>query len=336
MWLSDRTLGHLRAVTDLPDLAGTKYVLLDPIGRGGMATVYRARDLELDREVALKVLRSPDPADDLAARLIDEARILARLEHPGIVPVHDAGTLADGRVFCAMKLVRGKRLDALAAGPLDIGERLRIFQRICEAVAFGHAHGVLHRDLKPQNIMAGAFGEVLVMDWGVAGIIADAAGDNPVEPARRQRATTGSASGSTSGSATVDGTRVGTPGFMAPEQEAGRVADFDARTDVYGLGAILEYLLGLGRGGPRPEAPVDRRLRAICARATASIPGDRYPTVEELAGDVHRFVAGLPVGAYRERLHERVGRFIRKYRTAILLVLTYLIVRIVLIFLARR
>jgi len=324
MWLSDRTLEHLRAVADLPDLGGTKYVLIEPVGRGGMATVYRARDVELDREIALKVLRGPDSDDGPAARLVDEARILARLEHPGIVPVHDVGSLPDGRVFCAMKLVRGKRLDELAAGPLDLAERLRIFQRICEAVAFAHAHGVLHRDLKPQNIMTGAFGEVLVMDWGVARIAGAPAGAHGSGPTKGDGR-----------AGTLDGTRVGTPGFMAPEQDSGRIAEIDARTDVYGLGAILECLLGLGRGGRPLSERADRRLRAICARATAPIAGDRYPSVEELADEVRRFIAGLPVRAYRERLHERAGRFITRYRTAILLVLSYLIVRIVLILLAR-
>src|SRR5262245_33809242 len=169
--MSDSALRRLRDAADAPDLTGTKYEIVGRIGQGGMGTVYRARDRELGREVALKVVRLPEGAPDIAARMMREARTLARLEHPGIVPVHDVGTLGDGRVFYAMKLVRGAPLDQL--GPTGLAERLRIVERVCEAVAFAHAHGVIHRDLKPQNVMVGPFGEVLVMDWGVAKITGD-------------------------------------------------------------------------------------------------------------------------------------------------------------------
>ena len=164
--ISDATLRHLRDAADAPDLTGTKYEITERIGQGGMGTVYRARDRELARDVALKVVRLPEASPDVASRMVREAKTLARLEHPGIVPVHDVGTLPDGRVFYAMKLVRGAPLDALP--PATLAERLRIVERLCEAVAFAHAHGVVHRDLKPQNLMVGPFGEVLVMDWGVA------------------------------------------------------------------------------------------------------------------------------------------------------------------------
>jgi len=133
----------------------------------------------------------------------------------------------------------------------------------------------------------------------------------------------------------MHGTRVGTPGWMAPEQEAGRIEDIDARTDVFGLGAILEALLGLRGPAAAPAEPVNRRLRAICARATAPAPVDRYGSVEALGDDIRRFLAGMPVLAYRERFHERAARFVVKYRTAILLVLSYLIVRVVLLVAAR-
>src|SRR4029077_8910875 len=130
------------------------------VGSGGMGTVYLAEDSALGRRVALKILDLPELRGELSARLLREAHILARLEHPGIVPVHDAGTLADGRVFYAMKFVKGERLDVLAARMEMLSDRLRVFQRICEAAAFAHAHGILHRDLKPENIMVGPFGEV--------------------------------------------------------------------------------------------------------------------------------------------------------------------------------
>src|SRR5271154_6365998 len=152
-WLSDDAVARLQLASALPDLGGTRYRLVERVGSGGMGTVYLAEDSILRRRVALKILDLPDERGDLSVRLLREAHILARLEHPGIVPVHDAGTLADGRGFYAMKFVEGERLDALVGRMVPIPERLRIFQRICEAVAFAHAHGILHRDLKPENVM---------------------------------------------------------------------------------------------------------------------------------------------------------------------------------------
>jgi eukaryotic-like serine/threonine-protein kinase len=156
--LSDPVLDHLRQVAALPDLSGTRYELEAEIGRGGMGVVYAARDRELDRRVALKVFELP---------LAGEARLVARLEHPGVVPVYEAGTLPDGRLFYAMKLVAGARLDRWTLGLPALAERLRVFRRIGEALAFAHSQGAIHRDLKPQNVMVGKFGEVYVMDWGV-------------------------------------------------------------------------------------------------------------------------------------------------------------------------
>src|SRR6202043_3833597 len=150
----------------MPDLNGTGYVLLDKLGEGGMGGVFRVQDTTLGRQVALKVIGIVDSNGELSARLLREAKIIARLEHPGIVPVHDVGTLPDGRVFYSMKLVQGRRLDQQRNELGGVPERLRTFQKICEAVSFAHAHQVLHRDLKPQNIMVGQFGEGLVMAWG--------------------------------------------------------------------------------------------------------------------------------------------------------------------------
>jgi len=170
-WLSDDKLNHLRSVVSEPDFSATKYTFVQELGRGGMGTVYLAEDRELDRLVAIKVLNTPDITEDLRNRMIREAQIIARLEHPGIVPVHDVGTLSDGRIYYAMKYVRGSRLDEYAAQGAPLRDRLRKFQSVCDAVAFAHAHGVIHRDLKPQNIMIGSFGEVLVLDWGVAKLV---------------------------------------------------------------------------------------------------------------------------------------------------------------------
>jgi serine/threonine protein kinase len=161
MELNDGVLDHLRHVASLPDLSGTRYELESEIGRGGMGVVYRARDVELDRRVALKVLDS---------ELAGEARLIARLEHPAIVPIYESGTLPDGRAFYAMKLVAGARLDHYVGRAPSLGERLRVIRRIAEALAFAHTSATLHRDLKPQNVMVGEFGEVYVMDWGVEGV----------------------------------------------------------------------------------------------------------------------------------------------------------------------
>ena len=158
MDVSDPVLDHLRHVAALPDLSLTRYELESEIGRGGMGVVYAARDRQLDRPVALKVLD---------AALAGEARLIARLEHPAIVPIYETGELPDGRAFYAMKLVVGARFDHYVGGSPSIGERLRVIRRVGEALAFAHAQGALHRDLKPQNVMVGEFGEVYVMDWGV-------------------------------------------------------------------------------------------------------------------------------------------------------------------------
>jgi serine/threonine protein kinase len=161
MELSDSVLAHLRHVAALPDLSGTRYELESEIGRGGLGVVYQALDRELDRRVALKVMD---------AALAGEARLIARLEHPAVVPVYDTGSLPDGRTFYAMKLVGGARLDRYIAGNPSLAERLRAMRRIGEALAFAHTRGVIHRDLKPQNVMVGEFGEVYVMDWGVEAV----------------------------------------------------------------------------------------------------------------------------------------------------------------------
>jgi predicted Ser/Thr protein kinase len=303
--IGDAALAHLRAVIDAPDVGGTRYELEEPIGRGGMGVVWRARDRELDREVALKVLSDPEAetAPDFAARLVREAKVLARLEHPGIVPVHDVGMLPDGRAFCAMKLVRGRRLDELARAGLPEVERFRIFTRACEAVAFAHARGVLHRDLKPGNVMVGEFGEVLVLDWGLAKVRA-----------------VGAAAAPAGADGEVRGTRVGTPGYMAPEQEQGEV-DVDQRADVFSLGVLLGFLWGGERAQPRA-------LRAIVAKSTAPRPADRYPSALELLADVARFQSDEPVSALQEGPLRRLARLYRRYRGVIWLIASYVAFRV--------
>ena len=325
--LSDAAIRRLQEAADAPDLSGTKYDLIERIGQGGMGTVYRVRDRELGRDVALKAIRLPEGSPDIAARMLREARTLAQLEHPGIVPVHDVGRLNDGRAYYAMKLVRGAPLDALPATPL--ADRLRIVERISEAVAFAHAHGVIHRDLKPQNVMVGPFGEVLVMDWGVAKLTGDAV------------ASLGAGTGGTAGATDVGspspttghGIVLGTPGYMAPEQASGEPSVVDARADVYSLGAILRELC---RGASDAtsnsrDSALPKPLQAIISKAMAADAGARYPDATSLARDVAAFRAGEPVSAYRENLVERARRFGSRHSTAITLVLAYLVMRITLL-----
>ncbi len=321
MFLSDSTLRHLQQVASWPDLTGTRYTLVRELGRGGMGTVYLARDHSLDRDVALKVVNTAGPHPVLDGRLRSEARVLARLEHPGIVPVHDSGTLADGRTFYVMKLVRGAQLLDHLAGVERLDERLRIFERICEPVAFAHAQGVVHRDLKPANVMVGGFGEVLVLDWGLSKAVGTVPPDEPAV----------AVPGDVPEGATQSGTVIGTPGYMAPEQQAGRAVD--QRADVHALGALLVTML-TGTADPPPAndarlraAGVPARLRAICRKAMAADPGARYADAAALADDVARFRAGLPVSAHRETPVERAARILWAYRTPILIVLAYLVMR---------
>lgn len=327
-FLSDRALDHLSELAADPELAPERYEIREMVARGGMGVVYRAWDRDLDREVALKVLTLPHGEGEAASRMLAEAKILARLEHPGIVPVYESGLLADGRVFYAMRLVAGQRLDQVVASGPELAERLRIFGRIAETVAFAHAHGVVHRDLKPENVMVGPFGEVLVMDWGVA---KDRRGGE-VAGAARHAAGTGPAATGASAVGTAHGAVLGTPGYMAPEQARGDNERVDERSDVFALGALLAFLL-TGQpptltGEPPSLAGLPRPLAAVCRKAMASLAEDRYPGAEALARDVAQYVAGLAVAAHPEGPMDWLGRVWRAYRAPILLVVAYLLMRV--------
>lgn len=335
--LSDDQLRRLRDIVDEPDLTGTRYRIEKRIAVGGMATVFLAYDQSLDRNVALKILTLPDTIGELAARLLREAKIVAQLEHPGIVPIHDVGTLADGRVYYTMKLVQGRTLDQIVATTANINDRLRLFLRICDAVAFAHSRGVLHRDLKPTNIMVGAFGEALVMDWGIAAKLRDLASAPAALPKDELPAVT----------ITQDGAIVGTPGYLSPEQAAGATEKIDHRSDIYGLGAVLYHIL-TGHS-PIPDQAVavaidrairgdivaprslndstSRRLEAICLKALALRPEARYQTVDAMSRDISLYLDGEPVSAHVERPWEVAARWISKYQFIVIIALVYIIVR---------
>jgi serine/threonine protein kinase len=330
-WLSDQVVSQLQAGVQLPDLTGTRYRAIKFLARGGMGIVWLAEDTILRRNVALKVLDFDSSSGELAARLAREALVLAHLEHPGIVPVHDAGTLPDGRTFYCMKYVEGRTLNQYVSHA-TVPERLRLLQRVAEPLAFAHSRGIVHRDLKPSNIMVGAFGEVLIMDWGLAKIM-NSSVEAPDCTTHRTSETPTSVDALLP---TSHGRILGTPGYMSPEQERGDAERVDERTDVFALGAVLNFMLT----GATPEVSdprlMARPLQAICRKAMAPEISARYASVQELSADIGRYLEGSPVSAYRESIPERALRLYTRHRTAVVLVLAYLVMRVLFILFSRR
>jgi serine/threonine protein kinase len=320
----------------------TNLRLFEVIGRGGMGEVYRGEQVELGRPVAFKQLLE-EKDEVLRERFVREARITAQLDHPNIVPVHVL-EVSDrrGPLGYAMKLVEGKTLRALlqetadayeAGRPIDeehaLSRRLEHFTKICDALAFAHARGILHRDLKPANFMIGKFGEVYVMDWGVARPMGAAGYD---ASGTRKRAI--------DPELTQLGDIIGSPAYMSPEQADGRNDELDGRADQYVLGLILFEIVSLQRamsstdvlelfdraskGVKSPLRHVSKRvripaeLRAIVAKATAFAPNDRYASVAALAEDVRRFMRGESVAAMRDGLFLKLWRVMLRNRRATL------------------
>jgi serine/threonine-protein kinase len=330
-----------------------RYQVLRPHAKGGLGEVFVALDREVHREVALKEML-PQHADDPTnrGRFLREAEITGGLEHPGIVPVYGLGQYADGRPFYTMRLIQGETLkDAIgrfhAGQPgLPLRGLLTRFVAVCNAVAYAHSRGVLHRDLKPANVMLGKFGETLVVDWGLAKAIghdpSPSPGTGSGEPALRPH------SGDSS-SETRMGVALGTPAYMSPEQAAGRLDLLGPASDVYGLGAMLytiltgqppvrgggvaEVLEKIRKGDLRlarqvqPSAP--HALEAVCRKAMALRPEDRYATALELAAEVEHWLADEPVRAWPEPWTVRAGRWARRHRTTLAAVGVFLVSAVV-------
>jgi serine/threonine-protein kinase len=322
-----------------------RYVLLRPYAQGGLGEVFVARDEELHRDVALKQIQARYAQDPVSrARFVLEAEVTGNLEHPGIVPVYGFGQYGDGRPYYAMRFVRGDSLkEAIRrfheTGPagagrqaLELRKLLGAFVAVCQAIQYAHSRGVLHRDLKPDNIMLGKFGETLVVDWGLAKPLdrpdADAERSLADRPLRPESAGVGAQ--------TVAGSAVGTPVYMSPEQAEGQLEQVTSASDVYSLGATL-YCLLTGRAPfsgatadvlrqvragdfPPPRtvsAHVPGALEAICLKAMAVRPQDRYPSARAVAEELEHWLADEPVAAYREPVLARLGRWGRRHRTLV-------------------
>ena len=338
--------GSCRPVATATVVPESRYRRLRLHARGGLGEVFVAHDQELDREVALKEIQDHLARDPVSrSRFLVEAEVTAGLEHPGVVPVHGMGHYPDGRPFYAMRLIRGESLRAaiarlhavepaaLTADDYTHGVRslLRRFLDVCNAVAYAHSRGVIHRDLKPANIMLGRYGETLVVDWGLAKRL-----DRPDSDASNAEGWLGSRSAEAI-AATQPGGVSGTPAYMSPEQARGEVDRLGPATDIYSLSATLYCLLTgkapVEEGSPltvldrvrRGEFPPPRAVRAgiplaleaICLKAISFQPDDRYQTVQALSDDLEKWLAGLPVSAYREPFTDRARRWLGRHRTLV-------------------
>lgn len=307
---------------------------LEELGRGGVGSVMRVRDHRLDRELALKTLKDPVAEPETAERFLREARLTARLCHPNIPAVHEAGRTSSGHIYILMRIVEGRTLkDHIRAyhkggrQPEELRRLLEVLVKVCEAMAYAHAQDIVHRDLKPANIMIGAYGEVMVLDWGLAKSLNETEPEEPTGLTPDLEAEDG---------LTIPGALLGTPGYMAPEQAQGRAVD--ARADIFALGATLcELLTGeppvagatpvarvmaVSSGAIRTPrellASAPRELDALAAEALAFKPSRRRLTAEAMASELRAYLAGAPLATIPYSLGERLGRAVRR-RSGLLL-----------------
>lgn len=337
---------------------GQRYVVDREVARGGMGAIVRAVDCDIRREVAVKYLLDQNDGKK-KLRFIEEAQITGQLEHPNIVPIHELSIDGQKRLFFTMKMVSGRSLaDVLRElrknskemeRLYSLGCLLRIFSSICHPVAYAHARGVIHRDLKPHNVMLGDFGEVYVMDWGLAKVLRDGGSETQVagDPLNVSVTTSRSSkikvdtSRAPDADLTQDGAVLGTPVYMPPEQASGHVDEIDQRSDIYSLGAILYEILTLSTPVSKEgtyldvimrvmkgeiEPPVQRvrqagffrrrrvplELSAVAMKALAKNPAERYQTVEELRRDIERFQEGRSVSAKYDSLARRTWKLLKR------------------------
>ncbi len=324
----------VRKVSPEDPTGGRKYEIGEVVAKGGMGAILNARDAMIFRSVAMKVMLNAGSNDD-ARRFMEEARITGQLEHPNIVPVHELAIDEKGQPYYTMKFVKGITLKMVLAllkegvpetvVKYPLAALLTIFQKVCDAVAFAHSKHVIHRDLKPENIMIGDFGEVLLMDWGLAKVLGQR--DVPSVPGMV------SVRNGDPGSNTMDGTIMGTPRYMSPEQARGEIDSLDVRSDIYSLSAILFELLYLrppvdGRSVGEivdkvsrgeidwtpARRPAPESLVAVCREALALKPGDRYKDVAELQHDITAYQNGFATTAERAGVGKQVALLIKRNR----------------------
>lgn len=321
---------HQASAAPASPQAAPKYDVVTEIGRGGMGLILRVFDRSVKREVAMKVMLAGAESNS-TLRFIEEGRITGNLEHPNIVPIHDVGVDASGRNYFTMKLVKGRSLAEIledCASNIDPKrvtkqtELLRIFLNVCHAMSFAHSKSIIHRDLKPANVMVGDFGEVLVMDWGLA---KDLNAVRPNDPTDIFGA-----------GWTMEGMALGTPAYMPPEQAKGDLSHIDHRSDIYSLGAMLYEILTLKPPvegadvvsvmgnvvegqikAPELRAPnrkIPKELSAVAMKALALNPPDRYQNVEQLISDIQLFLEGRAVSAKEDSIMETAVKLFNRHR----------------------